>query len=315
MFSLEVASFGISLLSLLYAIIALGLTRGLSSIARLSLCMPGVLAMFLFAGIGFWAILNPESDPIPQTEEDIEAVIEQLTEDIRKTAKELFEAEGGGRSPVPPIQEPVIVQPVLPTSVITAADTATAEPTQVPSPSTQPTSSIATTVLPFGPINIGGSGSNNSNLRESTEAEGGVSAASGDQIEQEKRGPTPTPPPRNTHLVGNLVVCIPSGSWVRLYRIRERHLSFDQLLAKHQRDEEVWEQDRGRFTRLEGDPRRHKIDGLSIDATRFGQKGEPYRIELVTNNEVVRVAGDIFIGQEEFLIYPNLDNADPWPCR
>jgi hypothetical protein len=57
-----------------------------------------------------------------------------------------------------------------------------------------------------------------------------------------------------------------------------------------------------------------KIDGLPVDVNRFGNAGEPYKIEQWIDGRVTRSTGDFKRGEPEFRLRPFVDNTTPWSC-
>lgn len=101
---------------------------------------------------------------------------------------------------------------------------------------------------------------------------------------------------------GNLVTCVappPALSWIKAYRLTA---------------EGTWEDVNPRgWTSVRGDGYL-KVDGLPVDYATFGGVGNPYRVELWVNGQVVRSAGIFHQGQPAFRIRPEADSVTPWPC-
>jgi hypothetical protein len=112
-----------------------------------------------------------------------------------------------------------------------------------------------------------------------------------------KIGDLPPPP------VGNIITCVPpqpdNYAWIRLYRLNSSGNWY--LLG------------RGIGS---VDPRGYlKIDGLAVDTARFGNAGEPYRVEQWIDGRVARSTGNFQVGEPEFRVRPYVDSHTPWQCR
>lgn len=114
---------------------------------------------------------------------------------------------------------------------------------------------------------------------------------------------TPTPRSKNyVAYVGNLITCVPSNppnyAWIWIYRLSDKN---------------IWVRI-GRGIPSINPSGYLKIDGLPVDASRFGTRGEPYKIEQVIDNHITNSVGDFLKGQKEFRIFPFVDNRTPWSC-
>lgn len=107
------------------------------------------------------------------------------------------------------------------------------------------------------------------------------------------------PPPEP---VGNILTCVPPQpdnlAWIRLYRLdsRDTWVATGRGIGTTNRDGTL------------------KIDGLVVDTDRFGEAGEPYRVEQWVNNRVVQSTGNFQRGEPEFRVRPFTDNRTPWSC-
>lgn len=113
----------------------------------------------------------------------------------------------------------------------------------------------------------------------------------------------PTPRPnKNVSYVGNLITCVPPNppnyAWIWIYRLNDRNewVRIGKGIGSIQPSGYL------------------KVDGLAVDVTRFGTRGEPYKIEQVIDGQVANSAGDFLKGEPEFRIYPSRDNKTPWGC-
>jgi len=101
--------------------------------------------------------------------------------------------------------------------------------------------------------------------------------------------------------IGNLVTCLPpnppNNAWIWLYRL----------------DGDNWYRISKGIGTID-----HtgylKINGLPIDITRYGGRGELYRIEKVIDGTIVASTGNFQEGEPEFRIYPGRDNYTSWSC-
>lgn len=107
---------------------------------------------------------------------------------------------------------------------------------------------------------------------------------------------TPDPPAKDVFLVGNIVVCIPSHllgkATIHLWRLSVDWVNWDPV--------EPWD--------IPGELRPDgtvKIDGLPIDSTSWGYKGQPYRMRLL-DGEWKSIGDD-----KGFIVRPNWDNRAP----
>ena len=107
---------------------------------------------------------------------------------------------------------------------------------------------------------------------------------------------------QGTTPVGNLITCVPpqpqNYAWIKLYRLdgSNKWYSIGRGI--------------GSIT-----PTGYlKIDGLPVDTGRFGNAGEPYKVEQWIDGRVVQSTGDFQRGQPEFRIRPFADSSTPWAC-
>jgi hypothetical protein len=111
-----------------------------------------------------------------------------------------------------------------------------------------------------------------------------------------------SPPPAPPQPVGNLVTCVPpqpeNYAWIKLYRLdgNNRWYSIGRGIGSIEPSGFL------------------KIDGLPVDVGRFGNQGEPYKLEIWWDGRVVRSTGDFLAGESEFRMRPWVDNSTPWGC-
>ena len=102
--------------------------------------------------------------------------------------------------------------------------------------------------------------------------------------------------------IGNLITCVPpqpkNYAWIKLYRLDGNNQWYSM----------------GRGIGSVSANGYLKIDGLPVDVGRFGNRGEPYRIEQWVESRVVRSTGNFQTGEAEFLLRPYVDSATPWGC-
>jgi len=102
--------------------------------------------------------------------------------------------------------------------------------------------------------------------------------------------------------IGNLVTCVPpqppNYAWIKLYRLNTagNWVSMGKGIGSINASGFL------------------KIDGLPIDVNRFGNTGEPYKIEQWIDGRVTQSTGDFKRGDPEFRLRPFVDNATPWGC-
>lgn len=99
--------------------------------------------------------------------------------------------------------------------------------------------------------------------------------------------------------VGNLTTCMrPEKSWIKIYR-----------LAPNNMWEDLKPEGYGPLTQT-GEL---KLFGLPIAAV-YGWDGQPYKVELWEDGQLVRTDGDILAGQPVLLLQPNATIQTSWPC-
>jgi hypothetical protein len=107
---------------------------------------------------------------------------------------------------------------------------------------------------------------------------------------------------QGTTPVGNLITCVPpqpeNYAWIKLYRLdgSNRWYSIGRGIGSINPTGYL------------------KIDGLPVDTGRFGNAGEPYKIEQWINGRVAQSTGDFQRGEPEFRLRPFVDNSTPWGC-
>ncbi|MFN8441687.1 MAG: PA14 domain-containing protein [Caldilineaceae bacterium] len=105
-----------------------------------------------------------------------------------------------------------------------------------------------------------------------------------------------------TNRVGNIITCVPpqpkNYAWIWIYRLdgNNQWVKIGKGIGSINATGYL------------------KIDGLPVDVGRFGEKGEPYRIEQVVNNKVVQSVGNYQAGEPIWLLRPEADNYTPWGC-
>lgn len=96
--------------------------------------------------------------------------------------------------------------------------------------------------------------------------------------------------------IGNIITYAEPGTWVRIYRRMPNG---------------EWQYMNPGGTGPIDASGRIKIDGLPVEPF-YGERGQPYRVELWTQGRILRIVGDIDNGQPEFIVYPFRDNYTPW---
>lgn len=105
-----------------------------------------------------------------------------------------------------------------------------------------------------------------------------------------------------TQPVGNIITCVPpqpqNYAWIKLYRLdgNNKWYSISKGIGSIHASGYL------------------KIDGLPIDISRFGDAGEPYKVEMWLDGKVAKSTGDSLAGQPEFRVRPDADNYTPWQC-
>jgi hypothetical protein len=97
-------------------------------------------------------------------------------------------------------------------------------------------------------------------------------------------------------LIGNIITHAEPGTWVRIYRRMPNG---------------EWQYMNPGGTGPIDASGRIKIDGLPVEPF-YGDRGQPYRVELWTQGRILRTVGDIDNGQPAFIVYPFRDNITPW---
>lgn len=107
---------------------------------------------------------------------------------------------------------------------------------------------------------------------------------------------------QGTAPIANLITCVPpqpqNYAWIKLYRLdgNNKWVSMGRGIGSISASGYL------------------KIDGLPVDTGRFGNSGEPYKIEQWIDGRVVRSIGDFLKGEAEFRMKPFADNTTPWGC-
>ena len=101
---------------------------------------------------------------------------------------------------------------------------------------------------------------------------------------------------------GNLVTCVPpnppNAAWVTIYRLSDK---YDWVVV----NEAAYSLSPDGYL---------KLDALPVDIWRFSGRGEPYRIDKYIDGIVADSVGDFIAGDDEFRIFPFVDNSTNWPC-
>lgn len=109
-------------------------------------------------------------------------------------------------------------------------------------------------------------------------------------------------PENTTSPVGNIITCVPpqpqNYAWIKLYRLNgsNQWVSIGRGIGSIHPTGYL------------------KIDGLPVDVGRFGEQGEPYKVEMWVNGRVALSTGDFFGSESEFRVRPHVDNYTPWQC-
>lgn len=163
-----------------------------------------------------------------------------------------------------------------------------------------PTSTVDLSMGPSAP-DFGGSNDDHKNNQSSAPDVGASSA--GNHPPSESTNHTPTPLAKHKPFPeGNLITCVPPNppnyAWIWIYRLNDRNqwVKISKGIGTINQTGYL------------------KVDGLPVDISRFGNRGEPYRIDKVVNNNVVESVGDFLAGDPEFRIFPGQDSSTKWSC-
>jgi hypothetical protein len=96
--------------------------------------------------------------------------------------------------------------------------------------------------------------------------------------------------------IGNIVTWAEPGTWVRVYR---------------RMPDNTWQLMNPGGTGPIDASGRIKIDGLPVEFV-YGNKGQPYRVEIWEQGRMLRSVGNTSAGQAEWLLFPFRDNFTPW---
>ncbi|MCB0116960.1 MAG: SH3 domain-containing protein [Caldilineaceae bacterium] len=100
----------------------------------------------------------------------------------------------------------------------------------------------------------------------------------------------------SSRLIGNIITYAAPGTWVRVYR-RMPSGEWQYMTP-------------GGVGPIDASGR-IKIDGLPVEAY-YGNRGQPYRVELWTQGRMLDSLGDTDNGRPEWLLYPFRDNITSW---
>ena len=99
--------------------------------------------------------------------------------------------------------------------------------------------------------------------------------------------------------VGNLTTCMwPVKSWVKLYRLAPNN---------------TWEDLKPEGYGPMAPNGELKLFGLRVSAV-YGWDGQPYKVELWEDGQLVRTEGDVLAGQKPLLLQPDGAIQTSWPC-
>jgi len=99
--------------------------------------------------------------------------------------------------------------------------------------------------------------------------------------------------------VGNLTTCMwPDKSWIKLYRLAPNN---------------TWEDMKPKGYGPMAPDGELKLFGLPISAL-YGWDGQPYKVELWEDGQLIRTEGDVLAGQKPLLLQPNGAIQTSWPC-
>jgi hypothetical protein len=98
--------------------------------------------------------------------------------------------------------------------------------------------------------------------------------------------------------VGNIITCARPGTWVRIYRW----------------DGSTWADTNPKGYGPIGSSGRMKLDGFTVDVNRYGQTGQPYRVEVWSDGVRLQSVGNTAAGEAPFRVRADADNYTPWGC-
>ena len=103
----------------------------------------------------------------------------------------------------------------------------------------------------------------------------------------------------NLNWVGNFTSCMwPEKSWVKLYRMAPNN---------------TWEDLRPEGYGPSAQNGELKLFGLPISSL-YGWEGQPHKVELWEDGQLLRTEGDVLAGQRPLLLQPNGAIQTSWPC-
>lgn len=282
--SLAAASFAIAFITLLVGIATFAFTTNIPKVARVSIAFPILIlsAFFFYLGIRAPELSDTATtrapgsvDTLPQDNPSTASSIDELA--LQFVAA--LEALGFQRVPS---KEGVGNGEAIPQPPVNPSDGQVAPPLENQS---NPIDGLGPTQPDYGPLVE----------KEDPQDDEVRPSGSGEQpAEDKKKNPVP--------VVGNIVSCIlrydKYQMYVRLYRLDGNN---------------QWERVPGHFITYRDDGYL-KIDGLNVNTTRFGGRGEPYKIEAVREGSVILSIGDVLVGETAFRVFPFEDNRTPWAC-